>query len=258
MWLVRHLLFAIACLGLHINLGIANERSSNQSNNHSNVWIVTSNGVQSISDDGEVLATYYNAHLGNPTSLDCSDPFRIMLFYQQHQQVIIISNNGIAIGKPVNLIDLGVGEISLACRSARGGMWLYHREGHELLRINPQLTRVDQKIALAQTQSNQQPIKMIERNGIIYIGIASQRIERIDSYGTTLEPIELMYNEWFWVDDKYLWTLNENHIEQRQLTQLKSEPKLFHCPHSISPLVINGKPMRYENKKLLRCEKLDY
>ncbi|MDD3567259.1 MAG: hypothetical protein PHT92_02560 [Bacteroidales bacterium] len=251
------LITTMILLGFNPADDMAYVQPTSQSDIHHNTWVIASNAAHRISNSGEILATYSNVHLGTPTSVDSTNPFRVMLFYQQHQQLIIVNNHATAIGTPINLSELIMGEITLACRSVRGGVWLYHRDGHELLQTNPQATRIEKRISLPQGQLSGSPNRMLERNGIIYLGIANNHIERVDSYGTTLEPISISYHEWFWVDDTTLWTHWNDYVEKRQLAYLNKKPELFHCPNNSSPLIINGKPLRYENKKLLHCEKLD-
>lgn len=228
-----------------------------QENRPKHNWVLSGDAIHRLNTAGEILATYSNRFLGAPTSIDPSDPFKVMVFFQQHRQIVLIDNKGVPIGKPISLSNLDVGEIWLACRSARGGIWLYNHNRHELQLTNPQINRIEQRIALPRGKTNGYPSKMIEYNGVIYLGINNQYIERIDSYGAALEPLNIAYNNEFWVDDKYIWTRNNDNLEKRPIEKPYEVSEFFACCSSGFPLVFNGKPFYFDGKTLIGCEKLN-
>jgi hypothetical protein len=228
-----------------------------QDNRLKHYWVLSGDAIHRISDAGEKLVTYTNRFLGTPASLDPSDPFKVMVFYQQHQQIVLIDNQGVPIGKPITLSNFDVGEIWLACRSARGGIWLYNRNRHELRLTNPQINKIELSIALPRRKTNGYPNKMTEYNGVIYLGVNNQYIERIDSYGAALEPLNITYSNEFLVDDKYIWIRNNDLWEKRPIEKPYEVSDFFACPSTGFPLVFNGKPFYFDGKTLTGCEKIN-
>ncbi|PKP39823.1 MAG: hypothetical protein CVT98_00330, partial [Bacteroidetes bacterium HGW-Bacteroidetes-15] len=111
-------------------------------------WFIKDSKVLKIDFEGNVKSSYSNLMLGNPSEIDPSDPFRIVVFFQGSQSIVIINNDANILGKPITISELGLGEVTLVSRSSRVGLWFLHRESAEIVRVDNQLSKVEQRIAL--------------------------------------------------------------------------------------------------------------
>jgi hypothetical protein len=220
-----------------------------------NNWLIQGTHVLRINDEGETLGSYSNRLLGIPTSIDPSDPFRVIVFYSSHQQISIINTDGVAIGKPIMLTDLGLGEVTLACRSSQGGVWLYHREGNELVLTNSQFTRIVQRISLSNSNNDGVFNHLEESENIMYLGVNNDYIATFDSYGSNLETIPLPYNNFFRVIGDNIWTLQIGFLEKRTIHNPSVIVERYKHSCKLLPLIINGEPMCYSEKGLTHYEK---
>ncbi len=216
-------------------------------------WVINGSTVQKVDGQGKILSNYHNHSLGSPTSIDASDPFRVMIFYYQHQTLVIINTNGVALGEPISLQDLALGEITLACRSSRGGVWLYHRESSELLLTNPQFSRIIQS---TRVNTWHDPNCLREVNDNVYLGINNASILQIDSYGAKRNELNLLYDGYFLVDANFLWVLNNGLLEKRALLDPTKVVVYFMCRCNSLPLIINGEAKCFDGHKLITCEKI--
>lgn len=218
-------------------------------------WYANGSDVVKIDSDSKKVAAYSNFLLGKPTIVDASDPFRILVFYYESQSVLILNNDALLIGKAVDFSQLHLGEITLASRAARGGVWLYSRELNEIVRLDNQLTRVEHRISLSLQRKVQSPNYMIESNGILYVGFANSQISRFDSYGATLPDLNINYNNSFRVEGNYIWTSKDGVAVKTQIEPFIHYSEKFNCSCTNLPLTIKGKSMCFDGKSFQHCEK---
>lgn len=217
-------------------------------------WYSQGTSVIKINDNSEIQSTYSNLMLGEPSSMDASDPFRIMVFYQNTQSIILINNDATILGKPISLSDLGFGEVILACRSARGGAWVLHRESSEIVLIDSQFSTVEYRFSLQQSIKNSLPNYMVESDGVIYIGLNNKTIVRFDSYGATLPHIQIDYTNTFLVEKKYLWIAFNGIVKRVNLANPDEITKKFHCTCNSLPIIVNEKLACFDGEKFHFCE----
>lgn len=216
-------------------------------------WVINGPKVQKINEQGVILTDYHSHSLGVPTNIDTSDPFRVMIFYHQPQTLVILNSDGVAIGEPVSFTDLALGEVTLACRSSRGGAWLFHRESNELLLTNPQFTRIVQRTPIKTRYS---PNCLKEANGLIYLGINNNSIQQLDSYGAKLNEFNILYDGYFMVDANFLWIIHNGLVEKRVIHDPVKIFDFFRCSCNTYPLIIKGEPKCLDGNKLITCEKI--
>lgn len=219
------------------------------------IWIIENQKVYKIDHNGSVQATYYNSLLGEPTSIDATDPFRITVFYQHHQQIEILDNHGSRIGNSINLSSLNLGEVTHACRSSRGGVWLYHRESNELLLTNSQISRVIAQFSVLPLAGQTAPNVVTEAAGVIYLGFG-KTIERFTPYGVRLEPINITYELTFVISHQYIWTVNIAFTERRLLSAPNIVESNYKFPLKKNPVIIGNQLYYFADDKLNQSEKL--
>lgn len=219
------------------------------------VWVIENQKVYKISYDGSVLATHYNNQLGEPTTIDATDPFRVTVFYQHHQQIEILDNHGSRIGNIISLSNLNLGEVTHVCRSSRGGLWLYHRETSELLLTNSQISRVIAQFSVLPLAGQTAPNVVTEADGVIYLGFGKV-IERFTPYGVRLDPIAIAYEHTFVISHLYIWTINIGFAERRLLSDLSIVESKFKYPVKKNPVIIGSQLYYFANDRLNHSEKI--
>ena len=111
--------------------------------NLQNIYTIKNTTVSKYDKKGNYLAEYSNSHYGHIASCDVSDPMRIILFYEEFNQLIFLDNELAEISSPIILDDLNQGQINLACCSEQNGFWIYSQQNQELLHYNKDLYLVN-------------------------------------------------------------------------------------------------------------------
>jgi hypothetical protein len=222
-----------------------------------NFWTISDNRVKKIDVNGNALASYLNLHYGKPSSIDASDPFRVLVFFEQSQTLIIINTEATLIGKPIIINDLNLGEIPLVCRSAMGGAWLFQREASEIVRYDAQFSSIEQRISLDRNFSDLKPEYMIESGGLLYISFNSNIILRFDSYGAQLEPLNIQHNGFFRIESNYLFVNYNQFAFGYNLKKPSAAPTHYNCQCNSVPITISGDIACFDGTKFIFCKKIE-
>ncbi len=218
-------------------------------------WLITGSKVIKVDSQGIQVATYSNLMLGKPTSVDASDPFRVLVFFVESQTLLILNSNATPIGDPLNLSSIGLGEISLTCRSARGGIWMFSHSNSEIILLDNRTLKIEQRIHLAGERANLLPNFMLEENGILYVGLNNKLIKRYDTYGAPLETLHINYNKEFRVANPFLITMIGGEVKLINLETPASQSDTISCQCSYIPVLIKDELMCFDGQVFIFCKK---
>ena len=176
-----------------------------------NIYLLT--GTKLIKRDASTQEQleYSNLALGEITSVDVSDPFKILLFYQRQNQVIFLNNKLAPIGSPVKLDDLGHEDVELVCSSGREGFWIYERMQGQLFHYNNSLKQVHQSISLKSiVDDKMRPAYMTEENDQLYLNIPDFGILVFNQFGGYMYTIPLINVDRFQVAGNNVYYLSDH------------------------------------------------
>ena len=89
---------------------------------------------------GELQYTYSNNLLGVISSVDVSNPLKILVYFKEFTKVLVLDNTLSPTSTILELTELNLEETSLVCRSYNNGTWYYNPLRFELTRKNQDLT----------------------------------------------------------------------------------------------------------------------
>ena len=137
---------------------------------------------------GKPLANYSETNLGSLQNVDAGNPMKILLFYPDFAQLIILDSK-LSPQSTINLRTLTINQPIVACNSKEDGYWVYDREDDQLKKIDLSLQIVQQSGNITQQVGYQiQPTSMTEENGLVYINNPSNYSRpRTIRIGVTLE-----------------------------------------------------------------------
>ena len=196
-----------------------------------NVWVINRGEVICFDKHSKKIGTYSNIIFGNPFSLDVLDPFRIVVFYQSSQAVVILNNAVAEISKPILLREKGINDASLVCRSSKGGYWVLDRANWEILHFDSGFNSTAEKIIPDITYSGSTPIFMQEYKGILYLVFKDSGICRFDSYGARLGDIPVKIDGYItFIDGALVYQYEDNTLEyDLESNQVKAFNHSFKC-----------------------------
>ncbi|MCQ2287359.1 MAG: hypothetical protein MJZ76_10895 [Bacteroidales bacterium] len=103
-------------------------------------FIYAVNGCQltQLDLDGKKLANFSNCSYGDITSVDVSNPHKILLFFKETGTILLLNDQLAEILPPIDLFSLGLTNVSMVAFSPANEIWLYDERNDEMIRIDAQ------------------------------------------------------------------------------------------------------------------------
>jgi hypothetical protein len=178
-----------------------------------NVYIIRLNHLQKYGRDFSRAAEYTNLFLGNISSIDVSDPLRILIYYGDLNQIIWVDNYLSEIRSPVSLDDLGADQTRLVCSSNQGGFWILNGLNNQLQYYDVNLQLIHESMTLnSLTGPDIEPAFMLEKSRHVYLNIPEFGILVFDQFANHVRTIPLEIPGAFQVTDQNLYFFSEGEL----------------------------------------------
>ncbi|MFQ5335719.1 MAG: hypothetical protein ACE5DN_06560 [Flavobacteriales bacterium] len=154
---------------------------------------------------------FSNKLMGRITSVDASDPLKIILFYSDLSQLVFLDNMMSMVGNPLTLETRGLEQVTLAAGSHDNGLWLYDRNTFQLLRLNRDMEKTQETGDLRQMlRMDMRPNLLTEHNNHLYLNNPDVGILVFDIFGTYYKTIPLAGLKEFQIHDHSIYYLQDN------------------------------------------------
>ncbi|HDP55013.1 MAG TPA: hypothetical protein ENN24_04940 [Bacteroidetes bacterium] len=220
-------------------------------------WIIEGNRVVAFTRTEELNKSFSSIVLGEPSSVDASDPFRILVFYRKAQAIAIISAEASAVGSTIDLNSLGIGEISHATRSSLGGAWLALDGIPKLVRLNKQFLHVEQTVMLPNRYAKHAVVQIAEQNGTLYVGLSNGSILVFDTYGSLDKELSFHPFTMFMLSRQSISVVNTDSVVQYSLSNRNQKIGKYHCTCSPYIAIVRNEVACFKGKQFVFCEKIE-
>jgi len=208
-----------------------------------NAYVIVENQLLEFDSLGKPKANYAVANTGGLTSIDASNPLKILLFYRDFAKLQLL-NNKLSIESTIELRNVGIQQPLVACQSYLDGYWIFDQQDFSLKKIDLNLRIVYQSSNMNQTLGySLQPESITEANDFIYMNNPATGILVFDKFGSYYKTIPVMGITSFQVIEKNLLYLKDNMLMKFNLSTL-DENEIILPPHD--SLVCT----RFEQQKL--------
>lgn len=155
-------------------------------------YLLHGNVLEKYDSGGNLLKNFSNKNLGNITSLDASNPLKVLVFYKSFQQIVGLDNMLSPSGNPISLDALGYNQTSLVCSSHDNGIWIFNLQNSELVRFDQGLQKTQATGNISQlTGAQVNPDFLTEEYNKVFLNDSSMGILVFDMYGTYYETIPI-------------------------------------------------------------------
>ena len=141
---------------------------------------------------GEFLFSWQNPSGGEIIWVDPSNPFRILTFTKESNQIIWLDNKLSPIGDPISLDQLGMLDISGICVSKDGGLWAFDQSTRLLIKLDQNLKKqIEAPFRIKLDNSAKAWVPMMEWKQQLYFLTPSEQIIVTDLFGQVSKHIPL-------------------------------------------------------------------
>lgn len=202
-----------------------------------NFFDITNNQIIKYDKNSHKLYSYSNNLLGKISSVDASNPLKIIVFYKDFSKITILDNNLSEWIKEVEINEISLEETSLVCTSYNNSIWFYNPLKFQLYRIeNNTITNSSPHIKNL-LNIDIQPNFMTEYNNRLYVNDFEKGILVFDIYGTYIKTIPILGLKTFQVKEKFLIYVNSaKQIESYDFLTLEKstyKPEIYNFVKSV-------------------------
>ncbi|MCC6370968.1 MAG: hypothetical protein IT236_08190 [Bacteroidia bacterium] len=174
--------------------------------NLGNIYTINGEELTKYLPSTKYFARYSNLKLGNITSVDVTNPLKLVLYYRDFQQIVFLDNQLSLNSEVVSLEQLGYEQTDLVCASANNSFWIYNKQNNELVRFNESSKKIAFTGNLKQVlQTELSPNFMTEYNGFLYLNCPETGIYVFDIFGAFSKVISIKALKQFQVDENLLY-----------------------------------------------------
>lgn len=194
-----------------------------------NTFVVNKEEILKYNAAGTFMKRYSNKRFGNITTIDATNPLKLLLYYKDFQQLLFLDNQLTPNSDPISLEELGYEQTDLVCLSVNNSFWLYNKQNNELVRLNEQLQPIVKTGNLKQIlQADLSPNMIREHNGFLYMNCPDEGILVFDIYGTFYKTYPLRGLKEFDVMNETIVFYKDHKLQQYQ-------PKTFNTAEKAVP-----------------------
>ncbi len=172
-----------------------------------NIYIINKSLINKINSENNTKINYSNNLFGDITSIDVSDPFRILIFNKDFNKILFLDNTLSEISSPIILDNLQYFNVTAVCQSNNGGFWIYDQNLNQIVYFDKNLkeTKKSAQISsLLEYNDINNEVFMLEKNDYIYLGIYNEGILQFNNYGTYIKTFPIKDCTQFQVKDGYI------------------------------------------------------
>ena len=194
------------------------------SDNLGNIYLIKESSIEKYTSEGIFINNYSNKSFGNITSIDVSNPLKILVFYEAFQKVILLDNTLTPTTSSISIESLGYNQVSMVCNSHNNGIWMYNKQNSELIFFDQNFKEINktENIAL-RYQNHFNPSFLIEQNNQIFLNDSSTGILIFDTYGTYFKKISIQGINHFQINGDQLVFTKKNALKSYNIKTFEEE-----------------------------------
>lgn len=188
-----------------------------------NVYTLYSdNTIIKRSVSGDTLAIYNNARWGDISTIDVTNPQKIMA-YARRQGNILIFDNDLSLLKEITMSDGLQSEVSLVATARDNNLWMWNDLNKQIIKVNQNLEPVTVGMAMYDyNYSIDQPSSLLEINNKLYLR-DGQQVYVFDNYASFLYKVDIEAWSTIQIKDDDIMYFDENMILHRITPPLMTE-----------------------------------
>jgi len=198
------LLITILCLISSFEISAQKNHQALEIDHLGNIYTIDGNELRKYSPEKELLGNYSDALQGEITSVDVSNPLRLLVFYKEFNQILYLDQTLTPIGDPIDLYNYFDNESQLCCNASSNGFWIYNNEDGQAFKISNQAEILNKSSLLSSYLKMRTPSKMLEYNEQLYFLIPSEGILVLNKFGQFIQQIPLPEIETFCFNEQKL------------------------------------------------------
>lgn len=158
--------------------------------NLKNIYVVSETELTKYNSLGKILYRFSNKINGEITSIDVTNPLRIILFHRESNTITFLNNQLSKITQSIDIFSVIGIEAANAGASTQGGFWIYSVDNQSVMLYNSQLKMIQESQSLSYWIKGDDIKDIREQNQKLYL-VLQERVVVLDLFGSYLTTIHL-------------------------------------------------------------------
>lgn len=187
------------------------------------LYVVTDDHtLQKYSSDGVLIKTFNENRLGSLTTVDVSNAFQPLLYYEEYQTVVVLDRSLSELYR-FNLNDLGYVQVEAVGISSDNLIWLYDANNFMLKKIDNRGDVQREGPDLSATlRDDFWPRRLLEQEYSIFVNDPDYGILLFDLFGNYQRTLQILGLNYFQVmHQQIIWLDSEQHLQRFHLYSLQ-------------------------------------
>jgi len=215
-----------------------------------NIYLVKDNVVSKYDSDMNFICSYDNYPAGSMSSLDVSNPFKIIVFYSEFNKLIYLDSKLAELLSPLMLDDAGLYNIKVVCSSSFGGFWVFDEQNSCVRRVTANLEVSQQGTNIYDKIGDADIVAMRESINYLFLLTNDGKVLILDKFGNFYRIFETDGQcSDFCVDNDILYYNRNGEIVAYNVADDKSVPiptegtkaDKFRIRHNLLYLLVDNK-----------------
>jgi hypothetical protein len=222
-----------------------------------NIYLLDAkNEIVKLTPEGKEQFRYPNTTLGEPSYLDATNPFNLLLYFSDFQNVVTLDRT-LNLAGEINLQELGFFRVNALGMAGDGNLWIYDEVDFRLKKIGRDGRIILQSADLSlELRQGLRPNFLIERDQQVFLNDSEIGVLVFDVFGRYLKTIPIKGLEDFQVVGRELVFLENHQLQSFHLDAYLQSPLRLPAPLANSSKDISEeKKVRLEKDRLYILEK---
>lgn len=212
-----------------------------------NLYLIDDNHIWLYNNKGDSIGAFNSRKYGQISYVDTSDPYQILVYFQDYSLILFLDNYLSENGDPIDLQELGFDRVTIACQSREKGFWIFDQLRQKVFHLDDNFKVTHETVNLSQWFNKAIEAKSIlEYNNKLFLS-DDAGVYIFDHFGTYLSKHPLKNaDQMQFLDQRILYTdstkLCEYHLNSFQT----------HCDNLPAKDIINA---RMEKDRLYILQK---
>lgn len=179
-----------------------------------NIYLVKDNVVSKYDQEMNFVCSYDNYPAGSMSSLDVSNPFKVIVFYSEFNKLIYLDSKLAELRSPILLDEAELYGTKAVCSSSYGGFWVFDEQ-------NSCVRRVDSNLEVSQMGTNiydrlgdADVLAMRESINYLFLFLDGGKIVVLDKFGNFFRSLDVGETcSDFCIDNDLLYYSHDGKIE---------------------------------------------
>jgi len=157
-----------------------------------NIFLISGDVLYKLDNKFNQETFFSNKMYGEISSVDVSNPFKILVFYKETGMLVFLDNHLKEIQTPISLPKQGLVNTELACTGSNNSFWIYYNDTHQIIKFDYKINAIASTPDLSiLTDVTIQPKSICEKGDKLFLEIPDWGILIFYNTGNYLQTLHL-------------------------------------------------------------------